>query len=306
MTLVSKLRVPAKFQEDRGPGFFRTMLGDFEVTALYDGGNTNFLKPELFRADVDEVAKLLQRSFDPDTIVGSIAGFLVNTGEQLILADAGTGGHTEFGPSLGKLLGNFIASGYHPDQVDVVLITHLHPDHVGGVTSRDGKPIFPNAEIFVPKIESDYWLSEEEEKNALERDREFFSVARKVAAPYIAASKWRTFVGADELLPQIRSCPIHGHTPGHTGYEFTSKGETLLVWGDIVNVADIQFQRPDIGIIYDMNGPEADKTRQDLIERVAKDRVVVAGTHLPFPGIGRLRKDQSGYAWMPASYLGAP
>src|SRR5271163_3252841 len=76
--------------------------------------------------------------------------------------------------------------------------------------------------------------------------------------------------------------------------------------GDIVNVADIQFQRPEIGIIYDMNGPEADKTRQDLIERVAKDRVVVAGTHLPFPGIGRLRKDQSGYAWMPASYLGAP
>src|SRR5271156_2806397 len=99
MTLFSELRVPATFQKDRGPGFFRTMLGDFEVTALYDGGNTNFLKPELFRADVNEVRALLQKSFDPNTIVGAIVGFLVNTGEKLILADAGTGDYTGFGPS---------------------------------------------------------------------------------------------------------------------------------------------------------------------------------------------------------------
>jgi glyoxylase-like metal-dependent hydrolase (beta-lactamase superfamily II) len=308
MTVSSDLptRAAAEFQKDRGPGFFRTTLGDFEVTALYDGGNTNFLKPELFRADTNEVVALLQNSYDPDTIVGSIAGFLVNTGEKLVLVDAGTGDYTTFGTSLGKLLANFVASGYRPDQVDLVLITHLHPDHVGGITSLAEKCVFPNAEIIVPKLEADYWLSEDAEKKSLERDREFFGVARKVAAPYIAAGKWRTFNGAVELLADVRAYPIHGHTPGHTGYEFTSKGQTMLVWGDIVNVADIQFQRPEIGIIFDMDGPEADKTRQDLLERVATKRIVVAGTHLPFPGIGRLRKDGFGYAWMPVSYLGTP
>ena len=295
-------RAATEFQKNGGPGFFRTMLGDFEVTALHDGGGTSFLRPELFRTDPAEVAALLQQSFDPNKIVGSVAAFLVNTGEKLILADAGTGHHTMFGP-LGRLLPNLTASGYHPDQVDVVLVTHLHPDHVGGITSLDGNRIFPNAEIIASKIEADFWFSAEAEKTSLERDREFFGVAREAAAPYIAAGRWHTFDGAVELFPNVSSYLLHGHTPGHTGYVFTSKGETLLVWGDIVNVADIQFQRPDIGIIFDMNGSEADKTRQDVIERAALERIVVGGTHLPFPGLGRIRKDGSGYTWMPAHYL---
>jgi glyoxylase-like metal-dependent hydrolase (beta-lactamase superfamily II) len=170
----------------QAPGFFRTRVGDFEVTTLYDGGGAGGYTLEMFKGNPKDVVSLLQASFaDPKQIVGSVSGFLVNTGEKLILIDAGAGGHW-LGPVLGKLAGNLAASGYRPDQVDLILITHLHADHAAGITSLDGKRVFPNADVWVSKADADFWLSEEIAKKAPKEAQEFFDIARKIAAPYIA------------------------------------------------------------------------------------------------------------------------
>jgi glyoxylase-like metal-dependent hydrolase (beta-lactamase superfamily II) len=296
----------AEFQKVQAPGFFRMKLGEFEVTALYDGGGAGAFKPEMFHAKANEIISLLKDGLnDPDKIIGSDTSFLVNTGEKLILVDAGTGGRWG-GPALGKLTINLAASGYRPDQVDIVLLTHLHADHAGGITSLDGKRVFPNAEIRVAKQESDFWLSEEIAKKAPKEAQEFFETARQVAAPYVAAGKWKTFSGVEEIAPGVKTHPIYGHTPGHTGYEFTSKGQTLLAWGDVIHQVNIQLPRPEISIVYDSDGAAAVKARLPLLKAIVAEKTLIAGAHMPFPGIGHLRKDGRGYAWLPVSYLGTP
>jgi glyoxylase-like metal-dependent hydrolase (beta-lactamase superfamily II) len=288
----------------QAPGFFRTMVGDFEVTALYDGGGAGGYTVEMFKGNPKDVVSLLQASFaDPKQIVGSVSAFLVNTGEKLILIDAGTGGHW-LEPVLGKLGNNLVASGYRPDQVDLILITHLHADHAAGITSLDGKRVYPNAEVWVAKADADFWLSEEIAKKAPKEAQEFFDIARKISAPYIAAGKWHTFEGPQQFATGVRARPINGHTPGHTGYEFTSKNQTMLVWGDVVHLAPVQLPEPKIGIAYDTDVPAAVKARLTLFKQLVADKTLIAGAHMPFPGIGRLRVDGKGYAWVPVSYLG--
>jgi glyoxylase-like metal-dependent hydrolase (beta-lactamase superfamily II) len=275
----------------QAPGFFRTRVGDFEVTTLYDGGGAGGYTLEMFKGNPKDVVSLLQASFaDPKQIVGSVSGFLVNTGEKLILIDAGAGGHW-LGPVLGKLAGNLAASGYRPDQVDLILITHLHADHAAGITSLDGKRVFPNADVWVSKADADFWLSEEIAKKAPKEAQEFFDIARKIAAPYIAAGKWHTFEGTQQFATGVKARPINGHTPGHTGYEFVSKDQTLLVWGDVVHLAPVQLPKPEIGIAYDIDGPAAVKARLALFKQLAADKTLIAGAHMPFPGVGRLRVD---------------
>jgi glyoxylase-like metal-dependent hydrolase (beta-lactamase superfamily II) len=296
----------AEMQKTQGPGFFRTKLGDFEVTALYDGGGVGGYQVKMFGAKSEDVVSLLKASsIDPERIVGSVAGFLVNADGKLILIDAGAGDywHSEI---LGRLAKNLVASGYRPEQVDLVLLTHLHADHAAGITSLDGKRIYPNAEIRVAKSDADFWLSEEIAKKAPADAKEFFDIARKIAAPYISAGKWRTFEGREEFVPGVRAYSIPGHTAGHTAYEISSKGETLLVWGDVVHLAAVQLPKPEIGIVYDSDGPAAIKARLTLLKDLATKHTLIAGAHMPFPGIGRIRHDGAGYDWSPVSYVGAP
>jgi glyoxylase-like metal-dependent hydrolase (beta-lactamase superfamily II) len=260
----------------------------------------------MFHGNQKEIVSLLKKAYvDPKGIVGSDTSFLVNTGEKLILVDAGTGGHWG-GPALGKLLSNLRAIGYRPEEVDLVLLTHLHVDHAGGITTLDDQRVFPNAEIRGAKEDGDFWLSEEIAKKAPKEAREFFDAARKVMAPYIAAGKWHPFEGAVELAPGVKALPIHGHTPGHTGYQFTSKGQTLLVWGDVVHLMPVQFPRPEISVVYDVDARAAVKARMPLLRTLAAKGTVIAGAHMPFPGFGRVRKVQAGYSWEPVSYLGTP
>jgi glyoxylase-like metal-dependent hydrolase (beta-lactamase superfamily II) len=293
-------------QKTQAPGFFRTKLGDFEITALYDGGGPGGYQVKMFGAKSDDVVALLKASFiDPEHIVASVAGFLVNTGEKLILIDAGAGDHWH-SEVLGRLSKNLVASGYRPEQVNLVLLTHLHADHAAGITSLEGKRIYPNAEIRVAKADAEFWLSEEIAKKAPPDAREFFDIARKIAAPYISAGKWRTFEGREEFVPGVRAYPVPGHTAGHTAYEISSKGETLLVWGDVVHLAAVQLPEPEIGIAYDSGSPAAIKARLALFNDLAGKGTLIAGAHMPFPGIGRLRHDGSGYSWLPVSNIGAP
>ncbi len=288
------------------PGYFRTQVGDFEVTSLTDGAFA--MPPALMKADQDQVAQLIANDFpsNPPKFDGSVAGFLVNTGRQLILVDTGFG-HFGRGAGTGQLLANLRAAGYRPEQVDLVLLTHLHPDHIGGLLTRDNKRAFANAVVRMAQAESDYWLSKQTSDAAPEQMQDLFRFAREAAAPYLAAGRWKPFSGTEELAPGVRPYPLIGHTPGHSGYEFSSGGQRLLAWGDTLHMAPVQFPHPEIGIAFDIDSGQAIQQRQKLFEILAGDgSVIVAAAHVRFPSLGRLRRQDGGYAWVPVRYASAP
>ncbi len=285
---------------DQAPGFFRLKVGDLEVTALYDAAAV-FALPWLKgkKAKIDGVAKALNQ--DPHLLDAADLGFLVNTGKQLILVDAGAG--TWYGGgAFGRLAGSLRSAGYTPEQVDLVLITHLHADHVGGLTSHDGEIVFPNAEVYVAKVESDFWLSPEIAAKAPKDAQPFFQSAQAIAAPYIKAGKWHTFSGSEPIVDGMQLVPLPGHTPGHTGYEFSSKGKKILFWGDTVHAQRVQLPHPEVTVVFDIDPTAAAATRSQLLPKLADEDVVIASPHLLFPGLGRLHKAGRGYSWAPVTF----
>jgi glyoxylase-like metal-dependent hydrolase (beta-lactamase superfamily II) len=285
---------------DQVPGYYRLKVGDLEVTALLDGPGVFDLhwvtgeKPLL-----DGVAKALHE--DPHILDVADTGFLVNTGKQLILVDAGSG--TWFGGgAFGHLVGNLRSAGYTPEEVDLVLVTHLHSDHIGGLTTHDGNIVFPNAEIYVAKEESDFWLSPETGAKASKDAQPFFESAQAIAAPYIKAHKWHTFSSHESVVDGMQLVPLHGHTPGHTAYEFSSQGKTILFWGDTIHAQRVQLPHPEATVVFDLDPPAALATRNQLLSKLAREDVVIAGPHMLFPGFGRLHKDGNGYSWAPVAF----
>src|SRR6267142_2029934 len=250
---------------DQAPGFFRLKVGDLEVTTLYDAS-------AVFQLDAADL------------------GFLVNTGKQLILVDAGAG--TWYGGgAFGRLAGSLRSAGYTPEQVDLVLVTHLHSDHVGGLTTHDGDRVFPNAEVYVAQAESDFWLSPEIAAKAPKDAQPFFESARAIAAPYIKAGKWHTFSGTDSIVDGMQIVPLPGHTPGHAGYEFSSQGKKILFWGDIVHAQRVQLKHPEVTAVFDVDPSAAAVTRNRLLPRLAGEDGLIAAPHLLLPGLGRLHKE---------------
>jgi glyoxylase-like metal-dependent hydrolase (beta-lactamase superfamily II) len=285
---------------DQAPGFYRLKVGDLEVTALYDGTgvfDANWLNGT--KETMDGVVKGLHQ--DPHMLDVVDAGFLVNTGKQLILVDAGAGAWWGAG-ALGRLAGSLRSAGYTPEEVDIVLATHLHSDHVGGLTTQDGKRVFPNADVYVAKAESDFWLSPEIAAKAPKDAQPFFQSAQAIAAPYIKAGKWHTFNGSEPIVDGMQLVPLPGHTPGHTGYEFTSKGQKILFWGDTIHAQRVQLQHPEVTAVFDIDQNAAAATRLQLLPKLAREDVVIAGPHMPFPALGRLRKEVSGYSWVPVVF----
>src|SRR5258708_6405531 len=210
------------------------------------------------------------------------------------------GGRWPGGPRRG---GTIRSAGYTPEQVDLVLITHLHADHVGGLTSHDGDRVFPNAEVYVAKAESDFWLSPEIAAKAPKDAQPFFQSAQAIAAPYIKAGKWHTFSGSEPIVDGMQIVPLHGHTPGHTGYEFSSKGQIILFWGDIIHAQRVQLQHPEVTAIFDIDQTAAAATRNQLLSKLAREDVLIAGPHSSvFPPLGRFRKEGSGYSWVPVVF----
>jgi glyoxylase-like metal-dependent hydrolase (beta-lactamase superfamily II) len=286
---------------DQVPGFYRLKVGDLEVTALYDG--TGVFDPHWLngtQAAMDGVVKGLHE--DPHMLDVVDSGFLVNTGKQLILVDAGAGAWWG-GGALGRLVGSLRSAGYMPEEVNLVLLTHLHSDHVGGLTTQDGNRVFPNAEVYVAKAESDFWLSPEIAAKAPKDAQPFFQSAQAIAAPYIKAGKWHTFSSSEPIVDGMQLVPLPGHSPGHTGYEFSSKGQKILFWGDIVHAQRVQLQHPEVTAVFDIDQTAAAATRNQLLPKLAGGDVLIAGPHSStFPPLGRLRKEGSGYSWMPVVF----
>lgn len=284
---------------DQAPGFYRLQVGDLEVTALWDGTasyNPNWLQGE---ATIAGVVKAMQE--DPHLLDAADTVFLVNSGKQLILVDAGSG--TWFGGgALGRMAGSLRSAGYTPEEVDLVLVTHLHSDHIGGLTTQDGKRLFPNAEVYVAKEDSDFWLSPEIAAKAPKDAQPFFQSARAIAAPYIKAGKWHAFSGSGPMVDGMQIVPLHGHTPGHTGYEFSSKGQKILFWGDTIHAEQVQLEHPEVTVVFDIDPAAAAATRNQLLPKLARENIVIAGPHMLFPSLGRLHRAGSGYSWAPVSF----
>ena len=285
----------------QAPGYYRMPLGQFEITALFDGV-LNLDKQLLRYVPPQLAARLLARMFVSDPkMQTSVNAFLVNTGTHLVLVD--TGAAKLFGPGLGKMLQNLKAAGYQPEQVDTILITHLHGDHVGGITDAAGKPVFPNASIHMAKAESDFWLSQQNADAAPKERQRTFQTARASAAPYLASGQWKNFSGNVELVPGISTIDTHGHTPGHTVYAVESEGQKLLLWGDLLHAHAVQFARPDVTMAFDADQKQAIAARRGILQLAAKEKALVAGPHLPFPGLGHIRADgKNSYSWVPIEF----
>jgi glyoxylase-like metal-dependent hydrolase (beta-lactamase superfamily II) len=289
----------------QAPGWYRMMLGNVEITALSDGTFPMDLVKLLTHITPKQLDEDLSRSFLTNPVEASVNGFLINTGKQLVLIDTGAG--TFFEPTVGKLVTNLKASGYRPDQVDEIYITHMHSDHIGGLI-EDGKMTFPNAVVRAAQSESDYWLSKAKMAAAPAEAKDSFANAQKALGPYVAAGRFKPFSGDVELVPGIRAVATPGHTPGHTLYILESGDEKLLLWGDLMHAAAAQFPDPSVSLQFDMDLPAATEQRKKVFADAAAHRYWVAGAHLPFPGIGHLRTNGSGYTFVHANYtsLAAP
>jgi glyoxylase-like metal-dependent hydrolase (beta-lactamase superfamily II) len=305
MTLTGAALASAPMQKTQAPGFYRAMLGDFEVTVLSDGILPFNLQGLLTNITPAQLDTALARAFLKEPVELSVNGFLINTGAKLELIDTGTGG--SFGPSVGKLVTHLRAAGYQPEQVDDIFITHMHADHIGGLT-QDGKAVFPNAIVHAARQEADYWLNEAKMNAAPAAQKRGFAQAMALLEPYVAAKHFESFDGDIELSPGIRSVNAFGHTPGHSMYLVTSNNENLLLWGDLMHVAAAQFPNPAVTINFDSDSPAAARVRIRTFADVAAKGYLVGGAHLSFPGLGHLRAQDANaggvvsYTYVPVSY----
>ena len=290
----------APLSQVQAPGFYRTMVGGIEVTVLNDGTVQLPVADILTGAAPGEVDKALSRNYLKSPLETSFNGFLINTGSKLVLVDTGAGHF--FGPTLGNLAANLKAAGYQPEQVDEIYITHMHSDHIGGLIGTDGKAVFPNATLRVDKHESDYFLSKDNLAKAADKEKGQFQNPIDAFAPYIAANHFKPITADGELVPGVSSRAAYGHTPGHTIYVVQGKGEKLLLIGDLMHVASVQFPDPAVTIKFDSDSKAAAEQRKKVYAEAAKDGSLVAGAHLSFPALGRLHANGKGYDWIPVNY----
>lgn len=288
----------APFAKTPAPGYYRIMLGDFEITPLSDG-TVDLPVDKLLTQNAGKTTDALSKSFLKAPLETSDNAFLVNTGSKLILIDTGAG--VLFGPTLGKLLANMKAAGYTPEQVDEVYLTHMHSDHLGGLVVQS-KMAFPNAVVRASKTEADHWLSQANMDNAPADGKGTFKNAMAALDPYIKAGKFKTFEGDVEVSPGIRAQGGHGHTPGHTTFVVESRGRKMVVIGDLIHVAAVQFEDPAVTIGFDGDQKAAAAARKKLFDAAAKDGSLIGGAHLQFPGLGHLRTEGKGYRFVPVNY----
>ena len=281
---------------DSSSPIYRMKVGDFDVVAFSDGYLDAPVK--IFsHIEPAEADKLLAKDFRPtgETVRFDVNAFVVNTGDKLVLIDAGT--VAGFSPTLGKFPERLAAAGFKPEDFDAVVLTHLHADHVGALTTSDGGARFTKAEFIVNAAETKFWWDDGIMSRAKKEDQGFFMAARGASKPYQKAM--RTFDKDGEVLPGVSAVALPGHTPGHTGYLLTSGKDSLLIWGDIVHSPSIQFAHPEATIAFDVDPDQASATRKKILEKVSADKTLVAGAHMNFPAFSHIEVDGSGYRAVP-------
>jgi glyoxylase-like metal-dependent hydrolase (beta-lactamase superfamily II) len=280
------------------PGYYRFMLGNFEVTALSDG-TVDLPVEQLLQEPAKKTVAALDNAFLKTPLQTSDNAYLINTGKRLVLIDTGAGGL--FGPTLGKLMSNLKASGYKPEEVDDIFVTHMHPDHVGGL-AENGTIQFPNAVVHAERHEADYWLSQKNLDSAPDASKGFFKGAMASLDPYVQAGKFVPFEGNAELVPGVRSYTDFGHTPGHTSYVVESNGQKLILIGDLIHVTAVQLDHPKVTIAFDTDPKAAAASRIKVFNQAARERALVGAAHISFPGIGHLHATGKSYQWVPINF----
>jgi glyoxylase-like metal-dependent hydrolase (beta-lactamase superfamily II) len=266
-------------------------IGDMTVTAISDGYLS--ASPSLLsHIDLIEASRMLDEAGVKEHSAVHINCYLVRSGNSTVLIDSGAGGINNWG---GHLLHNLRLAGIDPSEIDTVLLTHAHPDHIGGLIDASGVIAFSNAELVVQQKELRFWQDDANLHRASERARGNFTIARRAFERY--RSQLRTFDQGD-ILPGISAVPLAGHTEGHTGFLLGSGHQQLMVWGDIVHFPHIQIARPDVTIAFDQEPAVAATTRSTILDMATSERLLIAGMHLGETGFVRIKRTNGRYAMM--------
>ncbi|MEX5383324.1 MBL fold metallo-hydrolase [Cronobacter muytjensii] len=271
------------------PVFPSRQVGDFLLTALSDGNMAASL--DLLTGIPTAGADALQRTAEvaaPGEI--HINGYLIRGQGHVMLVDAGTGGLNQTG---GELLAALRTLGVTPQEMDTILLTHGHPDHLGGLLDSQGAPVYPRAALWLHPLEAAFWRDDARLEGASERVQRAILLARRTLDAY--APRLRFISGDTAITDGIRPVWLPGHTPGHTGFRIDSKGESLLIWGDIVHFPHIQSARPEVSIVFDHDPAQAAATRKRLLAQAAREQLLVAGMHLGRQGFAWVRESDDGY-----------
>ncbi len=277
-------------------GVTRVDLGSVNVTMLSDGQGARPLDANFVRnVPLAEVqAALTEAKLPTDRIDVPFNPFVADIGAQRVLFDTGSG---EFGAAgSGKLLENMGKAGIDPKSVTAVVISHFHGDHINGLRNKAGNLVFPNAKIYAPAPEWNWWMDEARLAATPEAQRGGLNTARRVFSP-IAATVVR-FEPGTEILPGVRSIAAYGHTPGHTAFMIEGGSRKLLYWADTTNVF-LFVRNPDWAVVFDMDADAAKATRRRIADLAIRENALVAGYHLPGSGIGTLSTRGKGYEFTP-------
>jgi glyoxylase-like metal-dependent hydrolase (beta-lactamase superfamily II) len=285
----------------QAPGFFRYKVGDYEVTIVNDGVWLRPLEPlPTPNTPVADLQKALADAFLPTNALPYPFNLtIINTGSKLVAIDTGTGGR--FMPATaGTFMDNLAAAGIDASKVDVVVISHFHPDHINGIWTKDDKIVFPNAEIMVPAPEWAFWLDDAKAAAAPEGLKPNYANCKRVFGPI--ADKVTRYPPGKEVAPGITSFAAYGHTPGHTAYTVASGKESLLMIVDSVANPAVFARNPDWQHVSDLDRAMGIETRKRMLDRAATDKTLIQAMHFPFPGTGYIVKDGSGYRFVPTTW----
>ena len=297
----SRSQAAAPLARKQAPSFYRAKLGDFEITVVSDGARAIPLPPQFVRnVSNEQVLAAAEAAYMPKgSIVAPFNPVVVNTGAKLVLIDTG------YGPGIGSTVGllpvTLAAAGIDPKTIDIVLISHMHGDHVLGLKNPDGSLAFPNAEIKVPAVDFTYWMSDENMSRAPEGfQKTSFGYNRKIFSNL--ADKVTRYEWGKEVAPGITSVETAGHTPGHSSFVIASGSGRMFFQGDVTNVPDLFLRNPDWQVMFDSEPERAVATRRRVYDMASTEKLLICGYHFPFPGLGYVEKAGTGYRLVPAAW----
>jgi len=269
-------------------GFYRRTIGDLVVTMIVDGSETFSFDILSDNVTAEEAKKLLVAAGHPPLPCMPVNAYVVQDGKRTVLIDSGDGNSMGSG---GRLHAELAAANIAAANVDTILLTHAHPDHVGGL-AVGGSPLFPNAELILHSAELEFWQSE----RTIQKAPHLQQVRDLACNTFLAYQDCLRPMGGGEVVPGISLQPLPGHTPGNSGYLIQSGKESVLIWGDIVHWPDIQIPHPEVTLSFDIDPAQMICTRKRLLEQVASENILIGGMHLNSPGFIRIKHDSRSYA----------